>query len=99
MDVTVVIVVAGVIVFGLVCARYGTMYLTQSRYRGSPTRSLPWWYIGGQPDPELPFPDDGGGSRHPHGPAPHASDASARHVRSLDKAEGDERVREGAAPR
>ncbi len=52
-----IVVVTVVLGFGYVAARYGVIYVARSRSRGRPARSLPWWYIGGQPEIPVPPPD------------------------------------------
>lgn len=51
-------VIAAILLFGLLCARFGVAYVSEPRQRASFVRSLPWWYIGGQPELQIPPPDE-----------------------------------------
>lgn len=68
------VVIVAVLAFGLIYARFGLVTVTKGKFHGRPVRSLPSWYIGGQPDVQSPPPNehDDGEAGEPQGPAPEA---------------------------
>lgn len=87
------VVIAVVLAFGLLCARFGMAYLTNARHRAPRGQFLPWWYIGGQPDIPVPPADEDGTEEpgRPTGPRARRSLAGTAGTASSARA-GKERV-------